>query len=133
MRILILLLSLLVMSPQAWADDAGAARGVITSQIEAIGRGDADAAYSFASPTIQDIFPAPDVFLGMVRRLYAPLYRPNRFELGQAVAADGKIAQRAHIVDSDGVAWEALYTLERQPDGGLKISGCTLIKADQGA
>jgi hypothetical protein len=29
------------------------------------------------------------------------------------------------------VPWEALYTLELQPDGSLKISGCTLLKAGQ--
>jgi hypothetical protein len=27
------------------------------------------------------------------------------------------------------VPWEALYTLERQPDGSIKISGCVLVKA----
>jgi hypothetical protein len=29
------------------------------------------------------------------------------------------------------VPWEALYTLEQQADGSLKISGCTLLKAGQ--
>ena len=35
------------------------------------------------------------------------------------------------IIDADGNAWEALYTLEQQPDGSLKITGCSLIKAGQ--
>jgi hypothetical protein len=48
-------------------------------------------------------------------------------------AADGHIAQRVHIVDDNGEAWEALYTLEQQPDGSLKITGCTLLKAGQAA
>jgi hypothetical protein len=34
------------------------------------------------------------------------------FEFGETRAADGKIAQRVHILDIDGVPWEALYTLE---------------------
>jgi hypothetical protein len=45
--------------------------------------------------------------------------------------ADGIIAQKVDIVDADGVAWEALYTLQRQPDGSLKITGCSLLKAGQ--
>ena len=51
----------------------------------------------------------------------------------EARTADGKIAQRVHIIDVDGVPWEALYTLELQPDGSLKITGCMLLKAGQAA
>jgi hypothetical protein len=40
-------------------------------------------------------------------------------------------AQRVHIVDADGEPWEALYTLEQQADGSLKITSCVLIKAGQ--
>jgi hypothetical protein len=29
------------------------------------------------------------------------------------------------------VPWEALYTLEEQPDGSVKIIGCVLLKAGQ--
>ena len=66
------------------------------------------------------------------RHSYAPVYRHKSFEFGEARAADGKIAQQVHIVDADGVPWEALYTLEEQGDGSLKISGCALIKTGQG-
>jgi len=43
--------------------------------------------------------------------------------------SDGKIAQEVHIIDADGLPWEGLYTLDQQPDGGMKISGCVLTKA----
>jgi len=46
---------------------------------------------------------------------------------------DGHVAQRVHIVDEKGEAWEALYTLEQQPDGSLKITGCSLLKTGQAA
>lgn len=115
------------------ADDAGSAQAVISSQIEAIGRDDADAAYSYAAPAIQGLFTRPDIFMNMVRQGYAPLVRPKRVEFGKSAGSDGKIAQHVHIVDSDGVAWEALYTLEQQPDGTIKITGCSLLKADQEA
>jgi hypothetical protein len=67
-----------------------------------------------------------------VRNSYAPVYRHKSFEFGEARSAGGKVAQQVHIVDSDGVPWEALYTLEQQDDGSLKISGCMLIKSGQG-
>lgn len=115
------------------ADDARSAQAVISSQLEAIGRGDAAAAYSHAAPAIQGLFTGADIFMSMVRQSYAPLVRPKRVEFGKSAVSDGKIAQHVHIVDSDGVAWEALYTLEQQPDGTIKITGCSLLKADQEA
>ena len=36
--------------------------------------------------------------------------------------------QEVNIIDTDGVAWLALYTLEQQSDGSLKISACVLSK-----
>ncbi|MFZ2158789.1 MAG: DUF4864 domain-containing protein [Bradyrhizobium sp.] len=117
--------------PARAADDVATAQGVIRSQVEALGRDDAAAAYSHAAPAIREIFPQADIFMAMVRGSYAPVYRHRSFEFGEARVADGRIAQRVHIVDGDGVAWEALYTLEQQPDGSLKITGCTLLKAGQ--
>jgi hypothetical protein len=67
----------------------------------------------------------------MVRQAYAPVYHHKSFEFGEARAAGGHIAQRVHIVDDNGEAWEAMYTLEQQPDGSLKITGCSLLKAGQ--
>ena len=135
MRPLALLLAFLIglAAPAHAADDVAAAQGVIRSQAEAFGRDDAAAAYSYAAPAIQNLFPQPDIFMAMVRGSYAPVYRHKSFEFGEARASDGQIAQRVHIVDVDGVAWEALYTLEQQADGSLKITGCTLLKAGQAA
>ena len=113
------------------ADDVAAGQSVIRSQVEAFGRDDAAAAYSYAAPAIQDVFPQADVFMDMVRQSYAPVYRHKSFEFGEARSVDGKIAQRVHIIDADGVPWEALYTLELGPDGSIKISGCVLLKAGQ--
>jgi hypothetical protein len=133
MRAFLLLVAFLIglASPARAADDVATAQGVIRSQVEALGRDDAAAAYSHAAPAIREIFPQADIFMAMVRGSYAPVYRHRRFEFGEARASDGRIAQRVHIVDGDGVAWEALYTLQQQPDGSLKITGCTLLKAGQ--
>ena len=67
----------------------------------------------------------------MVQQSYKPVYRHRSFEFGKARSANGQIAQRVHIVDDNGEAWEAMYTLEQQSDGSLKITGCSLLKAGQ--
>jgi hypothetical protein len=133
MRAFALLLACLIVfaSPASAADDVAAAQNVIRSQEQAFGRDDATAAYSYAAPAIKQIFPQADIFLQMVQQAYPPVYRHKSFEFGEARAADGQIAQRVHIVDANGEAWEALYTLEQQPDGSLKITGCSLLKAGQ--
>jgi hypothetical protein len=135
MRALLLLAAVLIgiSAPARAADDVAAAQGIIRSQVEALGRDDAATAYSYAAPAIQEIFPQADFFMAMVRGSYAPVYRHKSFEFGEARVADGRIAQRVHIVDAEGIPWEALYTLERQPDGSLKITGCSLLKAGQAA
>jgi hypothetical protein len=132
MRALVLLVVFLIgLGSPAFADDVAAAQSVIRAQEQAFGRGDAIAAYSHAAPAIQQIFPQADIFLQMVQQAYPPVYRHKSFEFGEARAAGGQIAQRVHIVDGNGEAWEALYTLEQQPDGSLKITGCSLLKAGQ--
>jgi hypothetical protein len=135
MRILVLLAALLLglaaPTPTCAADDVAAAQSVIRSQAEAFGRDDAAAAYSYAAPAIRNIFPQADIFMSMVQQGYQPVYRHKSFEFGEARVADGAIAQRVHIIDANGEAWEALYTLEQQPDGSLKITGCSLLKAGQ--
>jgi hypothetical protein len=112
--------------PAAAADDTAAAQSVIRSQVEAMARDDAATAYSYAAPAIHQRFPEANLFLGMVQQNYAPVYRHKSFEFGEVRAVDG------NIVDAEGVPWEALYTLEQQDDGSLKISGCMLIKTGQG-
>jgi hypothetical protein len=133
MRIAALLVALGVIfsSVSAFADDVTAAQGVIRAQEQAFARDDATAAYSYAAPAIKEIFPAPDIFMSMVQNGYAPVYRHKSFEFGESKNEGNWIAQRVHIVDANGEAWEALYTLEQQADGSYKITGCSLLKAGQ--
>jgi hypothetical protein len=134
MRAIVVLLAVLLnLVLPARAADVSAAQDVIRSQEQAFARGDAAAAYSHAAPELRQIFPQADIFMQMVQQGYAPIYRHQSFEFGEAKVADGYVAQRVHIVDEKGEAWEALYTLEQQPDGSLKITGCSLLKAGQSA
>ncbi|MBC9879063.1 DUF4864 domain-containing protein [Bradyrhizobium sp. INPA01-394B] len=133
MRIAALVLALvLAFGPLAVrADDVTAAQGVIRAQEQAFIRDDAAAAYSYAAPAIRQIFPAPEIFMSMVQNGYAPVYRHKSFEFGDSKTEGGSVAQRVHIIDANGEAWEALYTLEQQADGSYKITGCSLLKAGQ--
>jgi hypothetical protein len=117
--------------PASAADDVAAAQNVIRSQEQALGRDDAAAAYSYAAPAIHQIFPQAEIFLFMVQNQYAPVYRHKSFEFGEARTEGHSIAQRVHIIDAKGNAWEAMYTLEQQADGSYKITGCTLLKAGE--
>ena len=130
MRAIALLTALLLTVAHA-GDNVAVAQDVIRAQEQAFSRDDAAAAYSNAAPAIHDLFPQADIFMEMVQRSYAPVYRHKSFEFGEARVEDGWIAQRVHIVDENGEAWEALYTLEQQPDGSFKITGCSLLKAGQ--
>ena len=132
MRTLVLLLVCLFgLASPALADDVASAQSVIRAQEQAFVRGDAAAAYSHAAPEIKQLFPEADIFLRMVQQAYPPVFRHKSFEFGEARSAGGRIAQRVHIVDDNGEAWEAMYTLEQQSDGSLKITGCSLLKAGQ--
>ncbi len=134
MRVLLLAIVFISLAAPARAvDDVAAAQGVIRSQVEAFSRDDAAAAYSHAAPAIQEIFQRADIFMSMVRNSYAPIYRHKSFDFGETRVSDGTIVQRVHIVDADGIPWEALYTLELQPDGSVKITGCVLLRAGQAA
>ena len=101
---------------------------MITAQIEAIGRGDAAAAQSFASPGIKQKFPDPPQFLEMVQRSYAPLVHPKSTHFESAGDTGLGPTEKVTIVDSAGVVWTAVYTFE-QVDGQWRITGCALLKA----
>jgi hypothetical protein len=134
MRAVVLLASLLLaLALPVRADDVTAAQNVIRAQEQAFARKDAAAAYSYAAPAIQEIFPDAEIFMQMVQQSYAPVYRHQSFEFGEAKVSDGYVAQRVRIIDDNGEAWEALYTLEQQADGSLKITGCSLLKTGQSA
>jgi Domain of unknown function (DUF4864) len=131
MRTFALLVAVLAVSilPVAAEEDAVAGQAIIRSQEEAFTRDDAAAAFTLAAPGIKSEFQTPDIFMSMVRNGYAPVYRHRSFEFGEAKTYEGKIYQQVHIIDASGDAWEALYTLEPQPDGTFKISRCVLKKA----
>ena len=126
-----LAVNLALSAAPAFADDIATAQGIIRAQEQAFARDDATAAYSYAAPAIREIFPAPDIFMSMVQKGYAPVYRHRSFDFGDSKSDGNWIAQHVRIIDANGEAWVALYTLEQQADGSYKITGCSLLKAGQ--
>jgi len=108
--------------------DRDAIRGIISGQIEAFQRDDGAAAYGFASPTIQGLFPDVDRFMAMVRSGYQPVYRPRSVTFGPAVETPRGPEQRVFVTGPDGRNWVALYSLQKQPDGSWRINGCVLVE-----
>ena len=120
-------------TPTLAEDDtpAGAARHVIEGQLEAFAHNDADAAYSYAAPEIQAMFPDSLEFLAMVAHHYPAVYHHKRVEFGDAAETDGHIAESVMFTDGDGKLWQAIYKLEKGPDGQWLISGCVVSESAQ--
>lgn len=109
--------------------DRSAIRGIIQDQIEAFKRDDAGRAYSYASPTLQNRFGSQERFMAMVKEGYTPVYRPRSYTMGEFKDTPDGTSLAVQIQDQEGVDWVAIYTLEQQPDGTWRISGCYLAKA----
>ena len=102
---------------------------IITAQITAFQADDGPAAYDFAAPIIKNIFPSPETFMAMVKQGYPQVYRPSSFKFDEASAdSAGRPTQRVTIVGPDGKTYQALYTMEKQPDGSWRISARCLKK-----
>jgi len=132
-RLLVLILPLLAAPPAASQEvppaEEQAIREVIQSQLDAFQRDDAGGAYAYASPSIQQMFTTPDIFMEMVKLGYQPVYRPREVEFRKLGDVDGTLVQDVFVVGPDGQPVIARYAMEKQPDGSWRINGCALIKA----
>lgn len=140
MRIIALAFALLVwgtLAPavaQAVSDtDKAAIQSTITKQLEAFKRDDGADAYSYAAPNVKAVFPTVEAFMSMVKQGYQPVYRPQSYAFKKLELKDGQLTQMVEIVGPDNDFWTAVYTVEQQPDGVWRITGCYLIKTPGGA
>ena len=111
------------------ATDKAEFQRIITAQITAFRADDGLAAYGFAAPVVQNIFPTPEIFMTMVKQGYRPVYRPRSFNFTEALIDPmGRPSQKMTVVGPDGKSYIALYSMEKQPDGTWRIAGCTLLE-----
>ena len=125
------LLGVLITGAPARAGDAEDIRAVISAQINAFRTDDAAAAFSYAAPGIRSMFGTEDRFMKMVRSGYPSVYRASNVVFGKLEPYRGGFRQDVHLTGPKGRSWVASYTLERQPDGTMKITGCVLSQSEE--
>ena len=101
-------------------------REIIGAQLEAFHSRDAEKAFSYASPSIQEEFRTPARFLSMVRKFWPEVYSTRRSEFLQLAEIKGIWIQGVIISDDLGETWLAQYPMELQPDGHWLIDGCVV-------
>ena len=123
--VLVSMLSLF--SAHAGEAEVRAAQAAIDGQLKALLADDGPGAYTFAAPNVKQLFPTVEAFMGMVTNGYPPVRRPKNYAFGKVEEMDGaSIVQQVLIVGPDGKDYEAVYTVQRQPDGSFLITGCSL-------
>lgn len=98
---------------------------VIESQIQAFQRKDVAAAFTHASPTIQQKFGDAQTFGRMVEMAYPMVWQPRRHEMRQLVQTDFGPVQVVLFEDASGQLHEAGYLMQRI-DGVWRINGVKL-------
>ena len=121
--------ALCLLAPPTFGGEAEieAAQEAIDGQMQAFSRNDNEGAYAFAAPNIKRVFPTVDIFMDMVAGAYQPVHKPRSYAFGKVEETSStSIVQQVLIVGPDGKDYEAVYTLELQPDGVWRITGVSL-------
>lgn len=63
----------------------------------------------------------------MVRRGYAPVYRPRSVIFEDMTTIEGMPAQKVMLLSDQGELVLALYLMQQQPDHTWRIHGCLLV------
>lgn len=114
-------------------DDIRAVREVVQAQIDALADDDGSRAFSYASPSIHNMFGDAPTFMTMVRQGYPMLIRPSSTLYARPLPIEGGAVLVVHLLDHDGEAWRATYELQRQPDRSWRIDGCFVVADSSGA
>lgn len=126
------LVGTVMMLGNAFADaplDGSAFQKIIKNQMSAFASGNAQAAFSFATPSLQQRFQTPEFFMEMVRQGYQPVYKPKSVIFGQSKMTKIGPTQEVYVTGPKGNDWLALYSFEKEEDGTWRISGCYLKRA----
>lgn len=106
------------------AADTRSVKLVVEAQLAAFAADDAKGAFSYAAPSIREMFGSPDRFMAMVRSGYPAVYRPATVNFLNPGWVQGQLVQGVHLTDASGALWLAVYRLERQADKSWRINGC---------
>ena len=106
--------------------DMNSIKLVVRSQLDAFAIDDFEKAYSYAAPTIKQIFPSSDIFKNMVISQYQAVYRPKKITFGDVIIFKGNPALNVFLVGPSGNFVTATYVMEKQENDLWLISGCIL-------
>ena len=119
----------LTFSPLGASAQNNEIENVILSQIAAFQSDDFKRAFTFAAPSIRQIFRTPGNFGAMVQRGYPMVWRPSNVRFGALDAQAGGFVQRVYLTDRVGMQFVALYSMTETAEG-WKISGVEILKPD---
>lgn len=128
--VLLALLLLLVPVAQAQDDPAAAEwQVVITGQVEAFRRHDASGALSFAGASFRRDFADPAAFEQAIRSWgYAPIMDSRSHSFGPyQLVNDSVVLQAVQFTSADLVLYEAIYQLNKEPEG-WRVGGVQLVR-----
>ena len=108
--------------------DEKSVRSVVESQLAALAKDDATKAFSYAAPNVRKAFGTANRFLSMVQKDYPVVYRPASVAFLKAEGDGDDVVQRVQMQDTEGNAWLAVYSLQRQKGNLWRITGCAVIE-----
>ena len=114
-------------APQAMAQDADV-RAVISAQIEAFEIDDFEQAFSYASPTIRQVFRTPENFGVMVQRGFPMVWRPADVRFLDLENREGALWQDVMVRDAAGDVFILEYEMI-ELEAGWKINGVRIRPA----
>jgi hypothetical protein len=112
--------------PVVSAPDWKAIKQVIADQHAALIGGKSEKAFAYATPTLRAQFGDAETFMAMVQLGYAALLTARYTEFLEGAEIDGLVIQALRLIGADNSVSVALYTMEKQPDGTWRISGCRI-------
>ena len=104
-------------------------QSTITAQIEAFKADDFERAFTYASPTIHQMFQTAQNFGGMVATGYPMVVNPAQVEMMDLRTVGGALWQRVRITDQKGESYLLDYQMVQGPDGWL-INAVQLQKSN---
>ena len=105
-------------------------RAAVRGQVRALAAHDADGAFAYLTPLIQDHFASAGRFLQSVNRDLAPVFRSREFALTGLEREASDAIQHVVFTGPAGGEWLARFKLVRQPDGRWRIKSCHVEAAE---
>lgn len=99
---------------------------VIAAQRDALVSGHGERAFSFAAPSIRSHFGDAATFMRMVQQSYRALLDARYVEFLDGAVIAGDVVQPLRLVLPDGTVIVAIYGVQRQADGGWRITACVI-------